>query len=224
MVDIAMDGPVIEGTWYNAQTGDSFTVRDSFFQDSQLIIQATDGRMFDYNTIQNYVKSSSPIPKQPSKSQAQRSIPKEVSGIIEPDILDDDLALINGAATNVPTTPTPQPSLSEDEIIINRILSRVQEPTTTHNIDWIKFPHKQLEMLIDMMGVEVSDVAKYFVNKIDLEAIKETLQKQIESDIIKHLNLSISTSIATTEEESSTKLKGSKNSTNTKPKKTNTKK
>ena len=25
------EGPIIDGTWYNPQTGDSFTVRDSFF-------------------------------------------------------------------------------------------------------------------------------------------------------------------------------------------------
>ena len=31
------EGPVMEGTWYNPNTGDAFTVRDSFFEDKVLI-------------------------------------------------------------------------------------------------------------------------------------------------------------------------------------------
>ena len=37
------EGPMMEGTWYNTRTGDSFTVRDSFFEDNQFVITTTDG-------------------------------------------------------------------------------------------------------------------------------------------------------------------------------------
>ena len=185
MVDIAMDGPMIDGTWYNTQTGDHFTVRDSFFQDGQLIIQATDGRMFDYNTIQNYVRSNNPIPHNQPTQQPKTPIPNEVQNLLEDDsyLLEEDKSLITAPQKPQTTAPTSQPTLNEDEIIINRILSRVEKPIITYNIEWTKFPHKQLEMLIDMMGVEISEIAKYFTNKLSLEMIRESLQSQIEQNI-----------------------------------------
>ena len=185
MIDIAMDGPMIDGTWYNTQTGDHFTVRDSFFQDGQLIIQATDGRMFDYNTIQNYVKSNTPLQRNQPTQQPETPIPNEVQDLLEDDsyLLEEDKSLITTPQKPQTTTPTSQPTLNEDEIIINRILSRVEKPIITYNIEWTKFPHKQLEMLMDMMGVEVSEIAKYFTNKLSLEMIRESLQSQIEQNI-----------------------------------------
>lgn len=198
MVDIAMDGPMIDGTWYNTQTGDHFTVRDSFFQDGQLIIQATDGRMFDYNTIQNYVKSNTPLQHNQPTQQPETPIPNEVQDLLEDDsyLLEEDKSLITApqkpqtlAWKPQTTTPTSQPTLSEDEIIINRILSRVEKPMIIYNTAWKKFPHKQLEMLIDMMGVEISEIAKYFTNKISLEEIRKTLQSQIERDIKNTLSM-----------------------------------
>ena len=53
-INFSMDGPIMDGTWYNTTTGDSFTVRDTFFQDNQLMVATTDGRLMDYNMIQNY--------------------------------------------------------------------------------------------------------------------------------------------------------------------------
>ena len=198
MVDIAMDGPMIDGTWYNTQTGDHFTVRDSFFQDGQLIIQATDGRMFDYNTIQNYVRSNNPIPHNQPTQQPETPIPNEVQDLLEDDsyLLEEDKSLITApqkpqtlAWSPQTTTSISQSTLSEDEIIINRILSRVEKPIVAYNTVWKKFPNKQLEMLIDMMGVEISEIAKYFTNKISLEEIRKTLQSQIERDIKNALSM-----------------------------------
>ena len=198
MIDIAMDGPMIDGTWYNTQTGDHFTVRDSFFQDGQLIIQATDGRMFDYNTIQNYVRSNTPLQRSQPTQQPETPIPNEVQNLLEDDsyLLEEDKSLITApqkpqtlAWKPQTTTPTPQSTLSEDEIIINRILSRVEKPMIIYNTAWKKFPNKQLEMLIDMMGAEISEIAKYFTNKISIEEIRKTLQSQIERDIKNALSM-----------------------------------
>ena len=73
------EGPIMEGTWYNPQTGDSFTVRNSFFEDNQYIVQTTDGRVLGYNQIQNYVKSDRPI-EMPIQTTSQ-NIPAEVASI-----------------------------------------------------------------------------------------------------------------------------------------------
>ena len=39
--------PMMSGTWYNPQTGDSFTVADAFFQDNQYLVKTIDGRILD---------------------------------------------------------------------------------------------------------------------------------------------------------------------------------
>ena len=190
MVDIVMDGPMIDGTWYNNQTGDRFTVRDSFFQDGQLMIQATDGRMFDYNTIQNYVRSDNQ--SSPNTIQYQKNTstsPNEVENLLEDYMIEEDKTMLVSPQKPQPTTPTPQPTLSEDEIIINRILSRVQEPIVHTNIDWTKFPIKQFDMLIDMMGVDIESIAKYFVNKIDFDELKKTLTEEISHYILRNMEI-----------------------------------
>ena len=72
--------PMMSGTWYNPQTGDSFTVADAFFQDNQYLVKTVDGRILDYNIIQNYIKSDKPIPTQ--KKSVNEQLPKEVSNIL----------------------------------------------------------------------------------------------------------------------------------------------
>ena len=34
-INFPMDGPCMSGTWYNPHTKDSFTVRDTFFENNQ---------------------------------------------------------------------------------------------------------------------------------------------------------------------------------------------
>ena len=54
-------GPFMSGTWYNPNTGDSFTVRDTFFEDNNLIVMTTDGRRLNYDIVSRYIKSDKPI-------------------------------------------------------------------------------------------------------------------------------------------------------------------
>ena len=77
-----MEGPNMEGTWYNPKTGDSFTVRNSFFQDNQYVVQTTDGRVLDYNTLQYYVRSDKPI-DMPKKNAQIDQLPTEIVDILE---------------------------------------------------------------------------------------------------------------------------------------------
>ena len=72
------EGPVMSGTWYNPKTGDSFTVEDSYFQDNQYLVKTTDGRMLDYNFIQNYkFYTLFPRHERSSADQPQRGTSKK---------------------------------------------------------------------------------------------------------------------------------------------------
>lgn len=199
-INFSMDGPIMDGTWYNITTGDSFTVRDTFFQDNQLMVATTDGRLMDYNMIQNYIKSDKPInvPKQ----QKNNEIPVEVVELLEssspqdPYMLEEDMNLIYNK-TPMPTVATSNncitPKLytdivvgtvkTEDQRLVERVLSRQQQPSISCNINWTKFPQKQMDVLMDMMGVELEDVCDFYISKIDLNDIRESIKRDIKTYI-----------------------------------------
>ena len=199
------EGPMLSGHWYNPSTGDSFTVRDTYFEDNNLYVITTDGRRMNYDMISKYVQSDKPIPKQTQPAQNQNNVlpPELASQILNPTnsvssdsnnsdfgILEDDMALISGKANqenqektitrdkfNINAVQQLQQE-DEDTMLIRRILSRSQEPEITCGIKWSKFPNKQLEML-EMMGVDLDKIADYYIKKIDLQVIKDKIKKDI---------------------------------------------
>ena len=199
------EGPMLSGHWYNPSTGDSFTVRDTYFEDNNLYVITTDGRRMNYDMISKYVQSDKPIPKQTQPAQNQNNVlpPELASQILNPTnsvssdsnnsdfgILEDDMALISGKANqenqektitrdkfNINAVQQLQQE-DEDTMLIRRILSRSQEPEITCGIKWSKFPNKQLEML-EMMGVDLNKIADYYIKKIDLQVIKDKIKKDI---------------------------------------------
>lgn len=190
-INFPIEGPMMDGTWSNPHTGDSFTVRDTYFQDNQLMVSTTDGRMLDYNTIQDYIKTDKPFPK-PTNNHNDH-LPTEVSSLIDNNgMLEEDLNLIKGQNLyNKPYTPVTTPlqteSLykkpireSEDQRLVERVLSRQQQPSINCNINWTKFPQKQMDVLMDMMGVDIKDVCDFYISKINLSDIRESIKKDIE--------------------------------------------
>ena len=201
-INFPMDGPVMNGTWYNPHTKDSFTVRDTFFENNQLMVQTTDGRMMDYNMIQSYVQCNpKDIPAEEPK-QSYNDIPTEVAELLEaptpqdPNMLEEDRLLISGQpkqSMSLGNLNTPNPiavklehqgiGQSEDQRLIQRVLSRQQQPSISCNINWTKFPQKQMDVLMDMMGVDLDDVCDFYISKIDLNDIRESIKRDIKTYI-----------------------------------------
>lgn len=95
------EGPILTGNWYNPKTGDSFTVRDTYFEDNNFYVITTDGRRMDYNLMSQYVQSDKPIPKMEEPVPQKQQIPQEVLSQMENSagddfMTDEDRALING--------------------------------------------------------------------------------------------------------------------------------
>jgi hypothetical protein len=200
-INFSMDGPMMTGTWYNPNTKDSFTVRDTFFENNQLLVSTTDGRMLDYNMIQSYVqcdaKDIPALKQQPSLNKSE-DIPAEVMSILEspspqdPNMLEEDMALISGHTTTYPThslgslnNPVLKSGIgqSEDQRLVERVLSRQQQPSINCNINWPKFPQKQMDVLMDMMGVDIEDVCDFYISKINLNDIRESIKRDIKTYI-----------------------------------------
>lgn len=209
-------GPVMSGTWFNRRTQDSFTVRDAFLEDNQMIILTTDGRRLDYNTIQDYEQINDN--QLPPKNGQQNQLPPEVASMIEdvealpvvgtqaptsavqvPGMLPEDMALIQSQQAQPANDPlhTPMNQLvnkapaghvlteEEEEVrftnrTIKRTLDRAKkDPEIAVGIKWSKYPEKQMEMLVDYMGIEVEDIVSYYIDKIDLNAIRQKLECEI---------------------------------------------
>lgn len=193
--------PVMSGTWYNPETGDSFTVADTFFQDDQYLVKTTDGRMLDYNIIQNYIKSDTPIPK-PSEKPTKESLPKEVSDILDnnsgqnEDILPDDLELIRprslGNLNDTHTKPQPVAQTgSPFDMIIERALSKKSQPLLSTVVNWEDFPKKEIELLINVLDIDVNDVIKWYISQIDLSKIENIIANELTETIKYNLSVQI---------------------------------
>jgi hypothetical protein len=201
------EGPILTGNWYNPKTGDSFTVRDTYFEDNNFYVLTTDGRRMDYNLMSQYVQSDKPIPKmEQPKPQAQ--IPQEVlsqmveSGGADDFMTDEDRALIMGSPVQPQQTvqPTVQPTIhpnfsgtvtqgqgeSEDDMLVRRILKRSTTPDIDCKVSWRNFPTKQMEML-NMMAVDVDAIVDYYIKDIDLEQIREIVKEAVRKHIEKSL-------------------------------------
>ena len=201
------EGPILTGNWYNPKTGDSFTVRDTYFEDNNFYVLTTDGRRMDYNLMSQYVQSDKPIPKM-EEPKPQPQIPQEVlSQMVESDGVDDfmteeDRALIMGSPVQQPVQQSVQPTIhpnfsgtvtqgqgeSEDDMLVRRILKRSTTPDVDCKVNWRNFPTKQMEML-DMMAVDVDAIVDYYIKDIDLEQIREVVKEAIRKHIEKSLNV-----------------------------------
>ena len=197
------EGPMMNGTWINPQTGDTFTVKDSFFQDNQYVVQTTDGRLLDYNMIQNYIQAKNSedlnVIKQATHKREKQDnyIPKEVLDIMESeskpnksdvydhdviincdyDVLPDDAAMISGVhrTTADPITAESTPVVDPDNLIIEKALKKSSLPEVSFNIEWLQYPEKEISMLIDIMDIDLNKVIDYYIQKIDVETIRQNL-------------------------------------------------
>ena len=217
------DGPMMSGTWYNPQTGHKFTVRDSFFEDGNFIVMATNGQRYDYNTIQNYIQCNDANGKAiepdssvmaPKSEQATKNLPPEVANILEnTSPLENgdqyaDLMVPEDIGTNPLTKGLTGPGLGnlndqrhiapasehtvgymqvvdenvEDLRMIDRVLKRHPIPEFDAQLNW-SCPTKQIETLVDVLGIEPKLIAEYYVSKLDQKAIFEGIIKKLAEHI-----------------------------------------
>ena len=187
-------GPVMTGTWYNPNTGDSFTAKDCFFENNQYVIATTDGRLLGYDVIQNYIQSEKPI-NIPKKHQ-EDVLPDEVANLIDDTpvaIEDNDLFVdtdIYGTTPAAPVTlgnlnvPKSSPAVATNESIIAKALAKSSKPEVVADIKWIDFPKKQIEMLSEIMEIDTKEIVEWYARQLDTTAIAVA----IHNSIVRYIN------------------------------------
>ena len=204
-IQFNMEGPVMSGTWYNPKTGDSFTVRDAFFEDNNYIVMTMDGRRLDYNFIQNYVKSDTPIPKmeQPKKTNNKPEIPQEVLNEISNDmddfILEDDMLLLQTktapqkeiiSSRRINLDGHKNDSKPTNYYIIDKALSKVKKPKFELKCKWEKFPKQEIEMLKDIMDISLDEIRDYIFERFIDDSYQDEIKKQLTRVITENLETS----------------------------------
>lgn len=199
-----MEGPNMEGTWYNPKTGDSFTVRNSFFQDNQYVVQTTDGRILEYNQLQHYIQSDGPIPSASKESSLSTELPMEVVDIIDNNdeyLLPEDKLLLNRSPKSLGNLNDIEKvnggegySVLEmnDFNIINKALNKKDLPDIQVSVKWDNFPKKEVEMLMDIMEIPIESIIQWYINQINIEHLSFCLNESIKDYIIKKLNINYS--------------------------------
>lgn len=206
-INFGMEGPQVDGWWYNPQTGDRFNALDTYFEDNNLLIKTADGRLLNYNQIQNYVHVEDPksIPDKPSAAApATDDVPPEVLAEIEGDkdpnggllIPDDNIygrptKQQPGELGNIykgPETQSPSPAV-QDFAIIDRALSGKDTPIVTGSIEWERFPKREIEMLVEVMQIPEQEIIQYYINSISLDSLRNIVSQSIERYIKDMLDL-----------------------------------
>lgn len=205
------EGPMMEGTWYNTRTGDSFTVRDSFFEDNQFVITTTDGRYLKYEQIQDYIKSDKPIQMdKPATTPKHDVLPAEVADLLEGEnyddmIMADDLAMIQGQApvtlgnlkdsTNpYPYNPNPAMQVVSGEPvntnydIISKALSKRTLPDFQVGIEWLACPVKEMNMLIELMDVQEQEIVDWYLAHVDIQTTTIMIKEVIKDYLMRQLH------------------------------------
>ena len=100
----------------------------------------------------------------------------------EASILPEDQALISGNSFVGPTNSYINNSLEttyKEDPIISRALSKKALPKIDFNIDEKSFPKKAIDMLIEIMGVTEEEIVEWYINKIDINIIREGIKDSL---------------------------------------------
>lgn len=161
------DGPNFTGTWYNINTGDSFTVRDTYFEDNKIKIQTTDGRIIGYEQLQNYVQSEVPITKN------NIPIPTGDGTMANPNKPNTSpLGTLNSSDNNLLKGLEQAPRMSQNSPksenwkIIDKAMSKIENgPRLEISVVWDNYPSKEISLLKDIMDIPEKDIVEYCYDK-----------------------------------------------------------
>lgn len=193
------EGPMMTGTWYNPNTGDAFTVRDSFFEDNQYVVTTTDNRYFKYDQLQNYIQSDmklEELKKMKIENKPEEKLPAEVSNLINGDdnysdmILPEDQQIVgkpnnfgNINTNNMQAKDESPINTNMNSAIIEKALKNTVKPNFSINVEWPNYPSKEIEMLKDIMEIPSDEIVEWYLNNIQFNdfimAFKNAIDEKI---------------------------------------------
>lgn len=201
----AMGMPTMSGTWRNYRTGDTFTVRDCYFENNNLMVATMDGRMLDYNQLQEYVQCTKEEAQRPAPTKStSNEIPREVQDLLEAPanpvdngegILPEDIVLLRGDKSQSQSFYDPElferinrdtvkyPPISQSRKVEDDIIDRTLKDVDVEIQQCIRWnlPSDKIKALVNILNISPDDIADWYIRNLDWEKYnKESIINAIE--------------------------------------------
>ena len=181
-----MTNDMISGKWMNKMTGDTVVVKNSVMDGEEMVIMTNKGVLNMSEFSMNYIQVSDEVYDEHGNVVGNEAlnieqIPQQTQNTPALDYSTLTKGLTQQDIHNIQQQVQPvtvAPVEDEDTMLIRRILKKVSPPEVKSTIEWTTYPTKQLEML-EMLGVEPNKIVEYFVNQINVETIRKSINHQI---------------------------------------------
>ncbi len=176
-----MEGPSIEGKWYNKRTGKTITVKDMMMSDEGMQIFTTDNQLIDGDEFsRDYIQCDDTVyDTNGNATGASESVDYEsmFSGI------DTDSSVFNNNTSvyNDPITTVESRAVNKKFDTLDSLFSKLENlPEVTCSISWKKIPKSELKMLKTYFDITDEDIAEYvYVKYCTPETIKTSIKDAI---------------------------------------------
>lgn len=173
-----MEGPSIEGKWYNKRTGKTITVKDMMMSDEGMQIFTTDNQLIDGDEFsRDYIQCDDTV--YDNNGNATGTIDKVDYNSMFADIGADestfnDTSIYNDNSTSV---------VNKKFDTLDSLFSKLDKlPEVSCSISWKKIPRSELKMLKTYFDITDEDIADYVYTKY---CTPETIKASIKDAITK---------------------------------------
>lgn len=174
-----MEGPSIEGKWYNKRTGKTVTVKDMMMSDEGMQIFTTDNQLIDGDEFsRDYIQCDDTVYDTNGNSTGTTEPIDYESMFAEADPQALDTSVYN-KTTNVEIPPV----VNKKFDTLDSLFSKLDKlPDVNCSISWKKIPKSELKMLKTYFDITDEDIAEYVYTKY---CTPETIKTSIKDAITK---------------------------------------
>ena len=174
-----MEGPSIEGKWYNKRTGKTVTVKDMMMSDEGMQIFTTDNQLIDGDEFsRDYIQCDDTVYDTNGNS----------TGTTEP--IDYESMFAEADPQTLDTSAYNKTANVEIPVVVNKkfdtldsLFSKLDKlPDVNCSISWKKIPKSELKMLKTYFDITDEDIAEYVYTKY---CTPETIKTSIKDAITK---------------------------------------
>lgn len=194
----------ITGTWINRMNGDKITVRNTFIDGDNMIIQTTDGRQVSMIEFQNYIQMGddeydegghiighanggvSNIENIENERRVVVNGTRQMPNInnntqIERTVIDKTIEPIENKTRNTVNTVE-----KESDTLLRKLFEKIElDIDVKVDLDCTNFPSKELNMLQTIYDVSTDDISAYILKHIiNDEVIKSAVSHYIENQLM----------------------------------------
>lgn len=194
----------ITGTWVNRINGDKITIRNTFIDGDNMIIQTTDGRQVSMIEFQNYIQMGDD-----EYDESGHIIGHANGGVSNIENIENERrVIVNGSrqTTNINNNaqmertvidktiePTEKKTRStvntvekESDILLRKLFEKIElDIDVKVDLDCTNFPSKELNMLQTIYDVSTDDISAYILKHIiNDEVIKSAVSRYIENQLM----------------------------------------